>query len=322
MGTDATEIEQNPTSENVVLGAQVTDVSAENDAEPAAKALDGTAIGNSKWCATNAKTGYMTIDIGEEKTIKRWRVEHAEYGGEASNMNTVDFELLYKNENGDWVSAKRITDNTKAVTDIVLDQPVTAREFKLQVYNSGTSPWGAIRIYEWQMFESDALPRTENIMMHFANAENNTGANDQVTIDRVQQGQTVRLYNSLETKNVLAEKAAEKDGTISFEQLDFGLEGGRVYYTVQNEGERESLRFSTAYLNEKVTEVMLQINNLPAVADLTLEDKDIVNDSKVAYNKLHPTLREQVANYDTLVQAMDRIQELKKNFNNGSKKGE
>jgi endo-beta-N-acetylglucosaminidase D len=319
MGTDATEIEQNPTSENVVLGAQVTDVSAENDAEPASKALDGTAIGNSKWCATNAKTGYMTIDTGEEKTIKRWRVEHAEYGGEASNMNTVDFELLYKNENGDWVSAKRITDNTKAVTDIVLDQPVTAREFKLQVYNSGTSPWGAIRIYEWQMFESDALPRTQNIMMHFANAENNTGAKDQVTIDRVQQGQTVRLYSSLEAKNVLAEKTADKDGTISFEQLDFGLEGGRIYYTVQNEGERESLRFSTAYLHEKVTEVIHQISNLPAASDLTLEDKEIVNDCKVAYNKLHPTLREQVANYDTLVQAMDRIQELKKDFNNGSK---
>ena len=69
----------------------------------------------------------MTIDIGEEKTIHRWRVEHAEYGGEASNMNTVDFELLYKNKNGEWVSAKRITDNTKAVTDIVLDQPVTAQ---------------------------------------------------------------------------------------------------------------------------------------------------------------------------------------------------
>jgi hypothetical protein len=169
------------------------------------------------------------------------------------------------------------------------------------------------------MFESDALPRTENIMMHFANAENNTGAQDQVTIDRVQQGQTVRLYSSLDAKNVLAEKAAEQDGMIAFEQLDFGQEGGRIYYTVQNEGERESLRFSTGYLNEKVTEVIHQINNLPAPTDLNLDDKDIVNDCKVAYNKLPPTLRKQVTNYDTLVQAMDRIQELKRDFNNGSK---
>lgn len=312
MGTDATEIESNPTSPNVALNAKVTSVSAENAAEPASKALDGTAIGNSKWCATNAKSGYMTIDIGEEKTIRRWRVEHAEYGGEASNMNTVDFELLYKNKSGEWVSAKRIKDNKKAVTDVILDQPVTAREFKLQIYNSGTSPWGAIRLYEWQMFENAALPRTENIMMHFVTAENNAGAQDKVTIENVQQGQTVRLYNSLDSKDALAEMKADKNGTITFEELNFGLEAGRIYYTVQTEDERESLRFSVAYLNEKVTEVVHQINALPALEDLTLGDKHIVNDCKVAYNKLHPTLRKQVTNYDRLLQAMDRMQQLKK----------
>jgi hypothetical protein len=69
----------------------------------------------------------------------------------------------------------------------------------------------------------------------------------------------------------------------------------------------------------KRTEVIHQINNLPAPTDLNLDDKDIVNDCKVAYNKLPPTLRKQVTNYDTLVQAMDRIQELKRDFNNGSK---
>ncbi|WP_066067035.1 endo-beta-N-acetylglucosaminidase [Neobacillus soli] len=313
MGTDATEIESNPTSPNVALNAKVTSVSAENAAEPASKALDGTAIGNSKWCATNAKSGYMTIDIGETKTISRWRVEHAEYGGEASNMNTVDFELFYKNENGEWVSAKRIKDNTKAVTDVILDQPVTAREFKLQIYNSGTSPWGAIRLYEWQMFENAALPRTENIMMHFVTAENNAGAQDKVAIEGVKKGQTVRLYKSLDASVALAEKTAEKDGTITFEQLDLGADAGRIYYTVQTVDERESLRFSVAYLNEKVTEVIHQINNLPNIDDLTLSDKHLVNDCKVAYNKLHPTLRKQVTNYDLLVQAMDRMQQLKKN---------
>ncbi|MGN7296025.1 endo-beta-N-acetylglucosaminidase [Ferdinandcohnia sp. SAFN-114] len=320
MGTDATEIENNPTSPNVALNAKVTSVSFENSAEPASKVLDGTAIGNSKWAATNKKSGYMTIDIGEEKTIRRWRVEHAEYGGEASNMNTVDFELLYKDENGEWVGAKRITNNTKAVTDIILDEPITASEFKLQVYNSGTSPWGAIRIYEWQMFESAALPRTENIMMHFVNAENNLGAKDKVTIERVKKGQTVRLYKSLDAKDVLIEMIAEQDGTMTLEGLDFGVEAGRIYYTVQQQDERESLRYSVAYLNEKVTEVVRQINNLPKLDELTLDDKKVVNECKVAYNKLHPTLRKQVTNYDRLVMAMERIQELKKDFNNGNKK--
>ncbi|MFF2449596.1 Ig-like domain-containing protein [Neobacillus sp. NPDC058068] len=71
-------------------------------------------------------------------------------------------------------------------------------------------------------------------------------------------------------------------------------------------------------VNEKVAKVIEQINNLPELADLTLADKEVVNDCKVAYNKLHPTLREQVTNYDRLVQAMERMQELKKNFNNGN----
>ena len=32
--------------------------------------------------------------------------------------------------------------------------------------------------------------------------------------------------------------------------------------------------------------------------NLTLDDKHLVNDCKVAYNKLHPTLRNQVTNYE------------------------
>lgn len=263
--SDAGEVDPNPPSSNVALNAKVTGVSFQNEAEPAVKALDGTAIGNSKWAATNKSNGYMTIDIGESKTIRRWRVEHAEYGGEASNMNTIDFELLYKDGTGNWVSAKRIKDNKKAVTDVVLEEPITAQEFKLQVYNSGSSPWGAIRIYEWQMFESASLPKTENIMMHFVTALNNTGPKDKVVIERVRKGQTVRLYKSLDTKEVLAEKLAEGDGAITFEALDFGPEAGKIYYTVQSEGLEESLRFSKAYLGELV----LEANELIPQAGIT-----------------------------------------------------
>ncbi|NEY98898.1 endo-beta-N-acetylglucosaminidase [Heyndrickxia shackletonii] len=312
MGTDATEIDPNPPSANVALHAQVTGVSAENDAEPASKALDGTAANNSKWCATNKQSGYMSIDIGEPKTIRRWRVEHAQYGGEAQNMNTVDFELQYKNKNGEWVSAKRITGNDKAVTDVILDQPITANEFKLQIYNSGTSPWGAIRIYEWQMFESDGLPRTENIMMHFVTAENNKGEQDKVVLDRVKKGQIVRLYTSLKSTEVLAEKQADQDGSVTFDNLDFGPDADRIYYTVQDPDTRESLKYSVAYVSEKVMSVINQIKALPDVKDLTLADKHIVNDAKVAYNKLHPTERKQVTNYDRLVQAIERMKELQK----------
>ena len=57
-------------------------------------------------------------------------------------MNTVDFALEYKDENGDWVQVKRIQNNTAAVTDVLLDEPVTAQEWLLRIYDDGTLPLG------------------------------------------------------------------------------------------------------------------------------------------------------------------------------------
>lgn len=88
----------------------------------------------------------MDIDIGREVTVRRWRVEHAQYGGEDVLMNTVDFALEYKNASGWWVEAKRIQHNTAAVTDVLLDEPVTAQEWRLRIYDDGTSP-GAVSAF-------------------------------------------------------------------------------------------------------------------------------------------------------------------------------
>ena len=231
--------------ENVALNATVTGVSFENSGEPAYKALDGTAANNSKWCATNMGSGWMTIDIGRQVTVKRWRVEHAEYGGEANNMNTIDFALEYKNENGQWVQVKRIQNNTLAVTDVLLDTPVTAQEWKLQVYDDGSSPWGGIRIYEWQMFESDQFPQTAVVPMQFASAVNAVGANDTFTLKNVPTGVTVKVYNA--DGALLGEQTASS-ATVTLTGLDFGTaEAGRVYYTVTATGAAESAKLSAAF---------------------------------------------------------------------------
>ena len=79
--------------ENVCLNAKIAGMSAENDSEPASKALDGTAENNSKWCIGGATTGWLSIDLGRPCTIRRWRVEHGEYGGEDPLTNTKDFAL-------------------------------------------------------------------------------------------------------------------------------------------------------------------------------------------------------------------------------------
>ncbi|MBR5294667.1 MAG: hypothetical protein IKU31_07825, partial [Oscillospiraceae bacterium] len=231
--------------ENVALNATVTGVSFENSGEPAYKALDGTAANNSKWCATNYGSGWMTIDIGREVTVKRWRVEHAEYGGEANNMNTIDFALEYKNADGQWVQVKRIQNNTLAVTDVLLDTPVTAQEWKLQVYDDGSSPWGGIRIYEWQMFETDQFPQTDVVPMHFASAVNGVGAADTFTLKHVPANVTVKVYNAAGEQ--LGEAVSDGESDVVISGLDFGAEAGRVFYTTTSSGAAESAKLSAPF---------------------------------------------------------------------------
>ena len=239
--------------ENVCLNAEVTYVSNENSGEPAVKAIDGTSANGSKWCATNIYQGYMDIDIGREVTVKRWRVEHAEYGGESNDMNTLDFALEYKDAGGNWVQAKRIQNNHLAVTDVLLDTPITAQEWRLRIYDDGSSQWGGIRIYEWQMFESDQFPQTEAVMMHFATAQNNPGATDTFTLTHVPVGQTVKVYTkSGDTYTEIASAVAE-DSTVTFTDLDFGTaEAGRIYYTTTAVGSEESVKQSAPFEAENI----------------------------------------------------------------------
>lgn len=234
--------------ENVCLGATVIGYSGQNESEPASKAIDGTSLNGSKWCVTNAETGYMDIDIGREVTVRRWRVEHAQYGGEDVLMNTVDFALEYMNASGRWVEAKRIQHNTAAVTDVLLDEPVTAQKWRLRIYDDGTSPWGGIRIYEWQMFETAEFPQTEPVSIQFAAAENGTGANDTFTLKNVPAGQTVTVYTkSGREYNKIGEAVAES-GTVTITGLNFGTqEAGRIYYTTTATGSAESIKLSASF---------------------------------------------------------------------------
>ena len=118
-------------SENVCLGAEVTGRSGENSGETAAMALDGDI--NSKWCVPGASSGWMTIKLDKPTTISRWRVEHAEAGGEDPNSNTMTFSLQYKDAEGNWQTADNVEYNRNPVTDRVLEKPITAQEFKLQI---------------------------------------------------------------------------------------------------------------------------------------------------------------------------------------------
>lgn len=231
---------------NICPLAEVTGYSAQNDGEPAWKAIDGTSENGSKWCATNKQSGWMTIKLDQPRTIKRIRIEHAEYGGEAQNMNTIAFSVQYKSGNN-WVTVYSTNSNSSAVTDELIT-PVTAQEWRLYIYNSGSSAWGAIRIYEWQMFETTERNRTDIVLMKFASAKNNKGASDTFSLTHAPTSSTVRLYLRDANGNYtqIASKEAQSS-TVSFTGLDYGSDAGRVFYTVQEGVQEESIKLSTAF---------------------------------------------------------------------------
>ena len=231
---------------NICPLAEVTGYSAQNDGEPAWKAIDGTSENGSKWCATNKQSGWMTIKLDQPRTIKRIRIEHAEYGGESQDMNTIAFSVQYKSGNN-WVTVYSTNNNSSAVTDELIT-PVTAQEWRLYINNSGSSAWGAIRIYEWQMFETTERNRTDIVLMKFASAKNNKGASDTFSLTHAPTGGTVRLYLRDANGNYtqIASKEAQSS-TVSFTGLDYGSDAGRVFYTVQEGKQEESIKLSTAF---------------------------------------------------------------------------
>ena len=231
---------------NICPLAEVTGYSAQNDGEPAWKAIDGTSENGSKWCATNKRSGWMTIKLDQPRTIKRIRIEHAEYGGEAQDMNTIAFSVQYKSGNN-WITVYSTNSNSSDVTDELIT-PVTAQEWRLYISNSGSSAWGAIRIYEWQMFETTERNRTDIVLMKFASAKNNKGASDTFSLTHAPTGSTVRLYLRDANGNYtqIASKEAQSS-TVSFTGLDYGSDAGRVFYTVQEGKQEESIKLSTAF---------------------------------------------------------------------------
>lgn len=238
-------------SENVCLGATVTGRSGQNTGETAEMAIDGDI--NSKWCVPGASWGWMTIKLDEPKTIKRWRIEHAEAGGEDPKSNTFSFSLQYKDEDGNWMTADSVIGNRNPITDRVLRTPVTAQEFKLQIDKAYYSAiWAALRVYDWKMFEEAGQEVSDVHPSNLVEAVNNQGANDTVSFYNVERSQTIKVYQSADAAEPIASKDSLEYGTtLKFEGLDFGSDSaGRLYYTTTDNriGGGESGRMSVSYL--------------------------------------------------------------------------
>ena len=230
-------------SVNVCLGATVTGYSEQGDGAECDKALDGVSGNGSKWWASG-NGDWFSIDLGEPKAIKRIRVEHAEAGGEGKDLNTNTFTVYFKDsESNAWVQAYKKSGNTDAVTDDVLGDAITAREWKIEINRIGPSPWSAVNIYEWQMFET-GFPATDPVPVRYASAFNGEGAADTFTLANVPADRTVRVYDA--EGNVIGETTGS--GTVELTGLDFGTaEAGKVFYTVTAAGYGESVKFAASF---------------------------------------------------------------------------
>ena len=249
MSADDTEVPNEEVPVNFALNAKVT-ASSENAGEPSIKAVDGTVENNSKWCTTTGiYGGWLEVDLGEEKTIQRWVTMHGEAGGEDKLTNTKAFRLQVLRD-GEFVDVDVVENNEEGIVDRNLTEPVTGQVFRLYIDDPGPTPWKAIRIYEFQLFEDINTPMTENIPMHAVKATNNNGSNDEVLFKEVPAGYEVLLYKNISDVEPFAKKVAETTGEVKFTDLDFGTEEGRIYFAVKEEGKEASIKLSVSYDNE------------------------------------------------------------------------
>lgn len=258
-------LKKNP---NLCLDAKVTGFSHQNDSEPARNAINGTISSNTdKWCSAGRRDGWMSIDLGKPQTIRRVAVYHAQAGGEGANMNSRDFTIQYKDGAGDWQVAHEVRGNTKAVTDFDLASPVTAQEWKLDITHGDNSPWVAIRIYEWQMFEQAISNKTNHLPMRWVEAVNTQDDLYQVSFKNVPLNTKISIYEDKDLQNKLAEKKADTNGqTVLFEDLTLKTQDGhgKVYYTSQLDGKEESIRMALVYHKKEKKLVKISLVQEPS----------------------------------------------------------
>ena len=92
--------------------------------------LNGTITSLSDKWSSGQLSGSVDIRLTQPRRVVRWVMDHAGAGGESVNdglMNTKDFDLYYKDTDGEWKLAKEVRGNKAHVTDITLDKPITRK---------------------------------------------------------------------------------------------------------------------------------------------------------------------------------------------------
>ena len=230
---------------NVVIGAKVIGSSFPDadGSEGIEGMLNGTITSLSdKWSSAQL-SGTVDIRLTQPRNIVRWVMDHAGAGGESvddGKMNTRDFDLYYKDEAGEWKLAKEVRGNKAHVSDITLDHPIKAQEWRLHVITADNgTPWQAIRIYNWKMYES-LDTETVNIPMKDAAAQNLGNHFVQVGFKDVPANTTLTLYADKEATSPIATMTADQAGNLIFKPLAFESTPSLLYYRAQAPGKEIS----------------------------------------------------------------------------------
>ena len=234
-----------PLAENIVPGATVIGSTFPNTegGEGIEGMLNGTITSLSDKWSSGQLSGSVDIRLTQPRTVVRWVMDHAGAGGESVNdglMNTKDFDLYYKDADGQWKLAKEVRGNKAHVTDITLDKPITAQDWRLNVVTSDNgTPWKAIRIYNWKMYEK---LDTESVNIPMAKAAARSLGNNKVQVGfaDVPAGATITVYDNPNSQAPLATLKSEVGGDLASSPLDLTNQSGLLYYRTQLPGKEIS----------------------------------------------------------------------------------
>ena len=240
-----------PLAENIVPGAKVIGSTFPNTegGEGIEGMLNGTITSLSDKWSSGQLSGSVDIRLTKPRTVVRWVMDHAGAGGESVNdglMNTKDFDLYYKDTDGEWKLAKEVRGNKAHVTDITLDKPITAQDWRLKVITSDNgTPWKAIRIYNWKMYET-LDTESQNIPMAKVAARSLGNHQVQLGFSDVPAGATITVYDKADSQTPIATLKTETGGDLATAPLGFDKQPTLLYYRTQLPGKEISNTLAVA----------------------------------------------------------------------------
>ena len=234
-----------PLAENIVPGATVIGSTFPNTegGEGIEGMLNGTITSLSDKWSSGQLSGSVDIRLTQPRRVVRWVMDHAGAGGESVNdglMNTKDFDLYYKDTDGEWKLAKEVRGNKAHVTDITLDKPITAQDWRLKIITSDNgTPWKAIRIYNWKMYET-LDTESQNIPMTKVAARSLGNHQVQLGFSEAPAGATITVYDKADSQTPIATLNTAVGGDLATEPLSFEKRPSLLYYRTQLPGKEIS----------------------------------------------------------------------------------